>query len=38
MGTDEGRLWLGRFLVEVRPRWGMHDHILSEYDGSSEGA
>ena len=37
--TSEGRFWLGRFLVAVRPRWTMHDHFQFEAsDGSSHGA
>ena len=30
VGTSMGRLWLGRFLVAVRPRWSMRDQFQSE--------
>lgn len=27
--TTEGRVWLGRFLALIRPRWGMRDQFRS---------
>ena len=33
VGSSGGRLWLGRFLVAVRPRWSMRDQFHS---GSSD--
>ena len=35
VGSSGGRLWLGRFLVAVRPRWSMRDQFHS---GSSDSA
>lgn len=37
VGTDRGRLWLGRFLVSIRPRWSMRDQFHSNgASGSSD--
>ena len=30
VGSSGGRLWLGRFLVAVRPRWSMRDQLHSD--------
>ena len=30
VGTAGGRLWLGRFLVAIKPRWTMRDQLQSE--------
>ena len=39
VGTSRGRLWLGRFLVVVRPRWTMRDQLPSEpTDSDDDGA
>ena len=38
MRTGAGRLWLGRFLVAVRPRWSMRDQLRSEEETTSEEA
>ena len=35
VGSSRGRLWLGRFLVAVRPRWSMRDQF---HFGSSDSA
>ena len=35
VGTSRGRLWLGRFLVAVRPRWSMRDQFQSESSDSA---
>ena len=38
VGSSGGRLWLGRFLVAVRPRWSMRDQFRSEStDSAGEG-
>ena len=34
VGTSRGRLWLGRFLVAVRPRWSMRDQFRSAFSDS----
>ena len=36
VGTSRGRLWLGRFLVVVRPRWTMRDQLQSEPEDSDD--
>ena len=37
VGSTEGRLWLGRFLVAVRPRWSMRDQFRAGTDvGTSD--
>ena len=33
--TGVGRIWLGRFLVAIRPRWSMRDQLRSEDVASS---
>ena len=39
VGTSRGRLWLGRFLIAVRPRWTMRDQFQSEtQDSDGDGA
>ena len=30
VGSSGGRLWLGRFLVAVQPRWSMRDQFRFE--------
>ena len=35
VGSSGGRLWLGRFLVAVRPRWSMRDQFHSESGDSA---
>ena len=38
VGSSGDRLWLGRFLVAVRPRWSMRDQFHSESsDSAGEG-
>ena len=37
VGTSRGRVWLGRFLVAVRPRWTMRDQFHSESSDSVAG-
>ena len=34
--TGAGRIWLGRFLAVIRPRWSMRDQLRSEDVASSE--
>ena len=34
--TGAGRIWLGRFLAAIRPRWSMRDQLRSEDVESSE--
>ena len=34
--TGAGRIWLGRFLAAIRPRWSMRDQLRSEAEASSE--
>ena len=37
VGSTAGRLWLGRFLVAVRPRWSMRDQFRAGTDvGTSD--
>ena len=33
--TGAGRIWLGRFLAAIRPRWSMRDQLRSEDAASS---
>ena len=35
VGSSGGRLWLGRFLVAVRPRWSMRDQFRPESPDSA---
>ena len=36
--TGAGRLWLGRFLMAIRPRWSMQDQLRSAVETTSEEA
>ena len=36
--TGGGRLWLGRFLVAIRPRWSMRDQLRPAVETTSEEA
>ena len=33
--TGEGRVWLGRFLAAIRPRWGMRDQLRTAVEMST---
>ena len=35
VGSAKGRLWLGRFLVGVRPRWRMRDQFRADISDAS---
>ena len=36
VGTTGGRLWLGRFLTTIKPRWTMRDQLQTD-SSASEG-